>query len=185
MTPVETKAKAEQRRIDQRVIGQRLRRRRLEAGLTVNIAAGHAGVSEATWQGWELGSRPYPVRRLAGLAAALGIPIASLVTDELVLVEIRISDETCKRVKREGRPAAREVVERLSTNVEALLLAEVSRPAIDLSPNARAKPRRSREQVLARRRAGIAEARRRAAAVAEECQQTQFLARADPFTKTA
>jgi len=83
------------------------------------------------------------------LASALGIPIASLFVDELVLAEIRVSEETMQRVRRDGSPAAREVAERLARNLEALLLAEATKPPVDLSPGARAKPRRTREQKLA------------------------------------
>lgn len=83
-------------------------------------------------------------------------PLASLLTDELVLAEIRISDETLERVKREGKPAAEEAARRIAQGLEALLLAEAGRPPVDVSPGARPKHRRTRAEVLA----GIAEAQR-------------------------
>ena len=129
--------------------GQRLRRRRLEAGLTAARAAELAGATNTQWKLWEVGTQPYPHRLIPNLASALGIPIASLFVDELVLAEIRVSEETMQRVRRDGSPAAREVAERLARNLEALLLAEATKPPVDLSPGARAKPRRTREQKLA------------------------------------
>jgi hypothetical protein len=99
------------------------------------------------------------------MARALQAPVACLLTDEFVLSEIRVSDETLGMVKRDGWPAANAAAERLSGNVAALLMAEASRPPVDLSPGARPKRRRSREEILV----GIAgakasrEARRKAA----------------------
>jgi hypothetical protein len=89
------------------------------------------------------------------MARALQVPVALLLTDELVLAEIRVSDATLERVKREGRPAAQEAAQRIAARMEALLLAEASRPLVDVSPGARPKPRRTRVEVLA----GIADAK--------------------------
>jgi hypothetical protein len=82
------------------------------------------------------------------MARALQAPVACLLTDEFVLSEIRVSDETLGMVKRDGWPAANAAAERLSGNVAALLMAEASRPPVDLSPGARPKRRRSREEIL-------------------------------------
>jgi len=133
----------------QRRDGQRLRQRRLEAGITQQAAANTLGIDLQVWVKWELGRRPYPACRLAAIASALGIPIASLLVDQVVLQEIRVSEETLERVRREGRPAIDEISARLAASVGALLHAEATRLPVDLSPGARAKPRRSREQVLA------------------------------------
>jgi len=128
------------------------------------------------WQVWEVGSRPYSARKLPDLASALGIPIASLLTDELVLAEVRISDETLERVKCEGRPAADEVAARIAQNLAALLLAQATAPARDFSPGARARPRRSREEVLAARESDIEALNRRHAAIAEERRRARRVA---------
>lgn len=115
-------------------------------------AAQAAGQPVERWRRWEVGIQPCPARDLAAIAGALGAPIASLLVDELVLAEVRISEETLARVKREGRPAAAEVAVAIAGNLEALLVAEASREPVDLAPYARARPRRTREQVLAGKR---------------------------------
>jgi transcriptional regulator with XRE-family HTH domain len=175
MTPAQRQTRANQRTHDQRTIGQRLRRRRLEQGHTGATTANLIGVSKGQYDVWEVGSSAYPVRQLAEIAAALGVPIASLVVDELVLAEVRVSDETLERVKREGAPAADEAIARISANLKALLLAEASRPPVDLSPGARAKPRRTREQKLA----SWADATARSKAKAQLRRQARQVARAD------
>jgi transcriptional regulator with XRE-family HTH domain len=172
LTAAEKRARAEQRAATQRAIGQRLRRRRLESGHTAESIYRAIGISMAQYGNYEVGSRPYPVHRLAAIASAIGIPVASLLTDEVVLAEIRASSETLERVRREGRPAAREAALRIVDNLEALLLAEATRPPVDLSPGARAKPRRSREQKLA----SWAAATERSKAIAEERRQARKIA---------
>lgn len=150
MTPAEKRKRTmAENRAAAKVQGERLRRRRLEVGVTQTEAARGADVAVQTWIGWEVGNRPYPARRLPAIASALGIPIASLLVDDLVLTELRVSAETLEKVRREGRPAAIATAERLAAGVAELLLAEAGRPAIDTSPYAWARPRRSREQVLA------------------------------------
>lgn len=176
LTAAEKRARAEQRAATQRAIGQRLRRRRLESGHTAESIYRAIGISMAQYGNYEVGSRPYPVHRLAAIASAIGIPVASLLTDEVVLAEIRASSETLERVRREGRPAAREAALRIVDNIEALLLAEATRPPVDISPGARGRPRRSREQVLAEREASWAAASARSAAIKEERRQARKIA---------
>jgi hypothetical protein len=112
------------------------------------------------------------VRELAAIAAAIGVPIASLVVDELVLAEIRLSPETLERIRREGRPAAIAAIDRVRENLIALAIAEATRPARDFSPGARAKPRQTREQKLA----SWAAATERSKAIAEERRQARKIA---------
>ena len=85
----------------------------------------------------------------AALARALQIPVARLLTDELVLAEVRVSEETLLDVRRRGAPAAREAALRLASSLEPLLLAEATRPPVYVGPGAQARRRRTREQVLA------------------------------------
>lgn len=141
---------------DALALGPRLRARRLQAGLTAKTAAKATGVTLSTLRRWELGHGIPRPHRLWKHAQTLGCPVASLLTDELILAEVRVSPETLERVKREGQPAAREAAERIARGLEVLLLAEAGRPPLDLSPGARPKRRRSRLEVLA----GIAEAQR-------------------------
>jgi hypothetical protein len=92
------------------------------------------------------------------------------------LQEIRISAETLEYIRRGGKPAAEEVVARYLPQLFALLMAAATAPAIDTSPGARAKPRRSREEVLAKRAEGIATAEAHAAAIAAEKRRSRQVA---------
>ena len=83
------------------------------------------------------------------MAQALGLPVAQLFTDELVLAELRISEETLERVREHGARAAQEVVEGFVPALVARLLAEATRTPVSLEPGARPKQRRTRAQVLA------------------------------------
>lgn len=81
-------------------------------------------------------------------ASALGIPVAALLCDDLVLAEVRVSDETLAAVKRGGMPAAEAAAQRLAASLAPLLYAEATRKPVDLSPGARPKRRRTRAEVL-------------------------------------
>lgn len=127
--------------------------------MTQDALAATLRIHGRTTQAYELGTRVPRWWAFPELAAALGVPVAQLLTDDLVLAEIRVSSETLERVKREGAPAAQKAAERIATGLTALLIAEATRPPVDVSPGARPKRRRSREEVLA----GIAAAKRRSA----------------------
>jgi hypothetical protein len=83
------------------------------------------------------------------IASALAIPTASLFTDEVVLAEVRLSEETLQEIKREGREASRQAAERIASRLEPLIWQEATRPPVDVSAGARPRPRRSRVQKLA------------------------------------
>jgi hypothetical protein len=100
------------------------------------------------------------------------VPIASLLVDDLILAEIRLSQATLERIKREGRPAAIAAIAAINDNLVALALAEATRPPVDLSPGARAKPRRSREDMLV----SWADARAKSSALAEERRRARKIA---------
>jgi hypothetical protein len=93
------------------------------------------------------------------IPSALGVPTASLFTNEAVLAEVS-SAETLENVRREGRAACRQAADRLASRLETLIWQEATRPPVDVSSGARPKPRRSRVEVLA----GIGEANRMRAA---------------------
>jgi DNA-binding XRE family transcriptional regulator len=63
-------------------------------------------VSETTWRAWERGSKTPRLWRGCEIASALAIPTASLFTDEVVLAEVRLSDETIKEIKPDGAQRA-------------------------------------------------------------------------------
>jgi hypothetical protein len=86
--------------------------------------------------------------------------VAALFADEVVLAEVRVSEETIEKVRREGRQACKEAAERLASRLEPLIWQEATRKPVDISAGARPRPRRSRVEVLA----GIAEANRMRAA---------------------
>ena len=60
--------------------------------------------------------RPF-LQRGATIAQALNVPVAALFTDEVVLAEVRLSDETLQEIKRQGREASGEAAERLSSRL--------------------------------------------------------------------
>lgn len=138
----------------------RLREHRLRQGLTAKATAATAHVSETAWWRWESGRSTPKLWRAGTIAKALGIPVAALFTDELVIADVVVSAETVAHIKSEGRQAAREAAERIAAQLEPLLYAAATRPPVDTSPGQRPKRRRTRAEVLA----GISEARKQAAA---------------------
>lgn len=80
----------------------------------------------------------------------MGLPIAQLFTDELVLAEVRVSDETLERCRLEGREVAQEAALRIAGQLEPLIWEAATRKPVDVAPGARAaKKRMSRREVLA------------------------------------
>jgi len=115
------------------------------------------GGTEIKLEAWRERSRA--ARRLvsdaaARLASALGVPVASLFTDELVVAEVRVSDDTLAEICRHGRPHSVVVSERIASRLEPLIWHAATRPPVDVSPGARPRRRRTRAEVLA----GISEA---------------------------
>lgn len=161
--PVTSRFDPANEREEMRAFGRRLRENRLRAGLTYEQTARAAGTHHSTLLRYELGEGVPRPARLARIASALGVPVAQLVTDELILAEVRVSPETLDRVRSLGRPAAEEVARRIAANLEALLLAEATRPPVDLSKGARPKRRRTRAEVLR----GVTEAKRSREAIRE------------------
>ena len=88
------------------------------------------------------------------------MPVAALFADDVVLAEVRVSNETIEQVRREGREASRSAAERIASRLEPLIWQEATRKPVDISPGERPKRRRTRLEVLA----GIAEANRMRAA---------------------
>jgi hypothetical protein len=101
--------------------------------------------------------RPF-LERGATIAQALNVPAAALFTDEVVLAEVRLSDETLREIKREGRPACRQAGERLAALLEPLIWQEATRKPVDISPGARSGAARAPKSWLASpRRTGCAQ----------------------------
>jgi transcriptional regulator with XRE-family HTH domain len=140
--------------------GRRLRKTRLSYQLSREQVANGAGISTQSVTRYELGSQTPRPDRIAALASAIGCPAASLLVDDVVLAEIRVAPETLELVRRDGQLAADEVAARMASSLSSLLLAEATRPPVDLRPHARPRRRRSRAEVLA----GTAQAREMQAA---------------------
>jgi transcriptional regulator with XRE-family HTH domain len=140
--------------------GKRLRKARLTYQLGREYVAQAAGIPLRSLIRYELGSQTPPPARISALASAIGCPAASFLVDDVVLAELRVSPETLERVRSEGQPAADEVAARIAATLAPLLLAEATRPPVDLRPGARPRKRRDRAQVLA----GVARAKERSAA---------------------
>jgi DNA-binding XRE family transcriptional regulator len=62
------------------ILGERLRERRLAAGLTLQEAAARAGITAAAWSAFERGRTLPSLSRLASVAAAIGCEPADLVS---------------------------------------------------------------------------------------------------------
>lgn len=134
--------------------GTRLRQLRLANGLTIDTAATNASVHVNSWRGWERGTVTPKIWRAPMIAAAIGVPVAQLFTDDVVLAELRLSTETCAQVRSGGRGAEKAVAERIASSLEPLIWQAATRPAVDAKPGARPKPRRSRVEKLS----GVAQA---------------------------
>ena len=139
-------------------LGQRIRRLRLTAGLTIAVAARAAGVSETSWYAWERGSKTPRLWRARAIASALNVPVCALTVGEesVAVADVVLSPAARDRVRREGRPAVDEIANRLAGQLAGVIEAAAARGSVDVSPGARPRPRRSREEVLA----GIGQAAR-------------------------
>jgi transcriptional regulator with XRE-family HTH domain len=128
---------------------QRLRTIRLSQGLSIKTVAQLVGCAFNTWYNWERGRTRPDLTRAGAIAAALNVPVAALFTDELVVAEIVVSQDTVRRIRSEGRGACQDVAERLASRLEPVLWAAVTKPPADIRPGARPKPRRTRAETLA------------------------------------
>lgn len=132
-------------------LGERIRNLRLKSGITQKQAATIAGVAEHTLRRWEQGSHAPKLWNVEKLAGALGCPVAALLSDtpgSRVIAEVVVSAETLRSIRAGGHARSAEVAERLAASLEPLLFS-ASRDALPTLPGSRARPRRSREAVLA------------------------------------
>lgn len=127
----------------------RIRQTRLTQGLTIKTVAASAGVVPQTVGNWESGRTTPKLWRAGDIAQALGVPVAALFTDELVVAEVVVSAETVAAIRREGRSAAKAAADRLAAQLEPAIYEAATRKPADTRAGARAKPRRSRAEVLA------------------------------------
>ena len=135
---------------------ERIRAIRLAQGLTIKAAAQATGVATNTFSGWEAGLHTPKLWRAGDIAKALNVPVAALFTDELVIADVVVSQQTISAIRTGGREECERVAERLVAQLEPLLWAAVT-----------AKPprprRRKRVEKLAGIRAAQAAAKARAA----------------------
>ena len=137
----------------QEALGTRLRAARIRSGLTQQRAARSVGVATQTLRGWELGLHAPKFWRFPRLSAAYGAPLGALLVDDpaaTCLAEVWVGRDTLRDVRAGGRAHALEVAERIARQLEP----ELWRAATGRLPRAqdtpaRAKPRRSRAEVLA------------------------------------
>lgn len=144
-------------------LGARLRRLRIQQGVTTKKAAKSAGVALTSWTLWERGDRAYQPWRAPAIASALGVPVAQLFTDEVVLAEVRVSDVTLQKCRDSGRSAAQDAASRIAGQLEPLIWQEATRAVADVRPGARAARKRA---TRAEKLAGIRAADRARAAAA-------------------
>jgi DNA-binding XRE family transcriptional regulator len=149
------RVKPREKQLQDPTFGARLKRHRLSQGLTVKHAARIAGISETTYWNWESGRVTPKLWRCGAIARALGVPVAALFSDELVVADVVVSEATVRAIRAGGRDACADVAQRLAVQLEPLIWAAVTAPAVDTRPGARPKRRRTRAEVLA----GIADAK--------------------------
>lgn len=148
--------------------GARLRRLRIAQGLSIDLAATNAAVHVNSWRGWERGTVTPRCWRAPAIAAAIGVPVAQLFTDETIVAELRLSDATVAEVRAGGREAVPAVAGRIARSLEPLIWQAATTPEPDTRPGARPKPRRTRldklrgvEQANAMRQAALERRRQR------------------------
>ena len=92
------------------------------------------------------------------IAQALGVPVAALFLEEgwQAVTDVNLTPDAVARVRRDGAAEARRLADLVAAQLPALILAACRRPSKAPPRGTRAKPRRSRAEVLA----GIAEANR-------------------------
>lgn len=152
-------------------LAKNLVRLRTNTGLTQLQASRATGVSKGTWVTWESGSRMPKFWRAPQIARALGVPVASLFDlpgAGRCVAEVVVSDETLRNVRRNGRSASLEAAQRLGAALEPVIYAAATGRVPKPGQPARAKPRRTREEVLA----GVAAAKE-SRSLAQELRQAQ------------
>ena len=88
--------------------------------------------------------------RAGAIASALNVPVCALTVGEeyVAVTDVALSLAARDRVRREGRPAVEELANQLAGQLVGVIEAAAARGSVDVSPGARPKPRRSREEVL-------------------------------------
>jgi transcriptional regulator with XRE-family HTH domain len=153
---------------DQRT-AQRIRTIRLANGVTIKQAAATARVSETSWKHWERGTHRPTLQNGSRIAAALGVPVAALFLEDgwQAVTDVNLTPDAVARVRRDGSAEAQRLADLVAAQLPALILAACRTPSKPAPRGTRAKPRRSRAEVLA----GIAEANAMRAARAARDQQ--------------
>lgn len=137
------------------LLATRIRDLRINAGLTRRTCAQTAHVSQPTWGRWESGRHAPKPEKVPRIAAALGVPVAALFLEEgwRAVTAVNLTPEAVARVRRDGLVEAERLAQLVAAQLPALILA-ACRPSKSARCGSRARPRRSRAEVLA----GIAEA---------------------------
>lgn len=136
----------------EQAVARNLLRLRKQSGITQAQAAKLTRVAINTWSGWEQGRRTPKFWRIPQIAKALQIPIAALfdeATDDRCIAEVRVSVETLRVISRDGRSGAEEAADRLARALTPLLYEAARGRKMRPNTGGRAKPRRTREEVLA------------------------------------
>lgn len=149
--------------------GKTLHTLRTTTGQTQATLAHTIGVSISTIRVWEQGKHSPKFWRLPEIARGLGVPVAALFDTpggDRTVAEVVVSRATLGEISKHGHPAAQEAADRLARALEPILYTAATgrtpRPG-----GGRARPRRTREQVLA----GIQAANTARARVAQELKQ--------------
>lgn len=126
---------------------ERLKALRLSQGIPQTVAANAAGVHISTWRAWERGHKTPRLLRGAAIASALGVPVAALFRDDVV-AEVVLSPTTIEAVRANGREECDRVAQRLAQQLVPAIWEAATKPLRAVSTPDRAKPRRTRAQVI-------------------------------------
>ena len=139
------------------LLANRIRQSRLDAGLTRRACAQTAHVSEPTWGRWESGAHAPTPDKVPRIARALGVSLEALFLPDgwRAVTAVNLTPEAVDRVRSRGLPEAEGLATLVAAQLPSLIL-EACRPSANPKRGTRAKPRRTRAEVLA----GIAEANR-------------------------
>ncbi len=142
-------------------IGGRIRQLRIQAGISQERAAAHAGVSRITWQRYETGEDNPSAQRIPAVAAALDAPIAAIFRADAI-ADLTLSDETRARLLADPQ-AATTLAHDLAARIVPALLATLHHQATPRqapSTVALVSPLVVAERLLASRQASVAIAAR-------------------------
>lgn len=111
---------AVQIKLRQRILGAKLRQKRLDRRFTIDDLASQLGISQPDFEAFELGLKPIPIPVLENLCAILGCPMSEFFTDGGI----------SEKAKTQSKPAAES---NLPEELHSFVMNPTNRPYIELA----------------------------------------------------